>query len=192
MSTRNSLDQATPAAGDRAPSAIRQALSIPNQLTMFRLLVLPFILIAMIYRQHDTALWLFIAAGVTDAVDGLVARRFNQKTQLGAFLDPMADKLLLGVCCPSLDRCYSLVGCDPRAQPGPDHHGHRGGDDTRHADSRFLAKHFRQGQYRCPVLDDSSRRRTQRPARLVERRGCLRFDLGHDSDYFDQRSPLHG
>ena len=95
MSTRNSLDEATPAAGDRAPSAIRQALSIPNQLTMFRLLVLPFILIAMIYRQHDTALWLFVAAGVTDAVDGLVARRFNQKTRLGAFLDPMADKLLL-------------------------------------------------------------------------------------------------
>ncbi len=95
MSTRNSLDQAAPAAADPAPSAIRQALSIPNQLTMFRLLVLPFILIAMIYRRHETALWLFIAAGLTDVVDGLVARRFNQKTRLGAFLDPMADKLLL-------------------------------------------------------------------------------------------------
>ena len=95
MSTQNSLDQATRTAGDTAPSAIRQALSIPNQLTMFRMLVLPFILIAMIYQQHDTALWLFVAAGLTDAVDGLVARRFNQKTRLGAFLDPMADKLLL-------------------------------------------------------------------------------------------------
>ena len=95
MSTQNPLDQATPTVGEAPPSAIRQALSIPNQLTMVRMLVLPFILIAMIYRQHDTALWLFVAAGLTDAVDGLVARRFNQKTRLGAFLDPMADKLLL-------------------------------------------------------------------------------------------------
>ena len=95
MSTQNPLDQATRTVGEAPPSAIRQALSIPNQLTMVRMLVLPFILIAMIYRQHDTALWLFVAAGLTDAVDGLVARRFNQKTRLGAFLDPMADKLLL-------------------------------------------------------------------------------------------------
>lgn len=93
---QNSSDQATHATSDAAAaSAIRQALSIPNQLTLFRLLVLPFILITMIYKQHHTALWLFVAAGLTDAVDGLVARRFNQKTRLGAFLDPMADKLLL-------------------------------------------------------------------------------------------------
>jgi len=59
------------------------------------MIVLPFILIAMLYRQHDTALWLFVAAGATDAVDGMVARRFKQQTRLGGYLDPIADKFLL-------------------------------------------------------------------------------------------------
>lgn len=65
---------------------------------MFRMLVLPFILIAMIYEQHDMALWLFLAAAVSDAIDGIVARHFDQKTRLGEFLDPIADKLLLSSC----------------------------------------------------------------------------------------------
>ena len=76
-------------------ATLRQILSLPNQLTMLRLLLLPFILIAMIYRRHDTALALFLAAAATDVIDGTIARRFGQKTELGAYLDPLADKLLL-------------------------------------------------------------------------------------------------
>jgi len=60
--------------------------------------MLPFVLISMIYRRHDLAFWLFLAAAVTDGIDGLVARHFNQRTPLGEFLDPIADKLLLSSC----------------------------------------------------------------------------------------------
>ena len=79
----------------RSRSIIRQFLSVPNQLTVFRLLMLPFILIAMIYRWHDIALGLFLLAVITDVIDGIIARRLNQQTLLGAYLDPIADKLLL-------------------------------------------------------------------------------------------------
>ncbi len=66
-----------------------------NQVTLFRLLVIPVILIAILYGHHALALALFLVAGITDAIDGLVARKLNQKTVLGAYLDPIADKLLL-------------------------------------------------------------------------------------------------
>jgi len=62
---------------------------------MIRLLMLPFILIAMIYRRHDVALGLFLVAVITDVIDGIIARRLNQQTMLGEYLDPIADKLLL-------------------------------------------------------------------------------------------------
>ena len=84
-----------PAAAIERRTTLRQILSLPNQLTMFRLLLLPFILIAMIYGRHKTALALFLVAAATDVIDGTIARRFGQKTELGAYLDPLADKLLL-------------------------------------------------------------------------------------------------
>jgi cardiolipin synthase len=74
---------------------MRQLWNLANQLTLFRLLVVPLILIAMLYGRHGAALGLFLIAAVTDVIDGLVARRMNQKTPLGAYLDPIADKLLL-------------------------------------------------------------------------------------------------
>ncbi len=74
---------------------MRQLWNIANQLTLFRLLVIPVILIAMLYGHHALALALFVLAAVTDGVDGLVARRLNQQTAIGAYLDPIADKLLL-------------------------------------------------------------------------------------------------
>ena len=79
----------------RSRPVIRQFLSVPNQLTMIRLLLLPFILIAMIYRRHEMALGLFFVAVVTDVIDGIIARRLDQQTPLGEYLDPIADKLLL-------------------------------------------------------------------------------------------------
>ena len=90
-------------------ATLRQILSLPNQLTMLRLLLLPFILIAMVYRRHETALVLFLAAAATDVIDGTIARRFGQKTELGAYLDPLADKLLLS----SAFIAQALIGTIP-------------------------------------------------------------------------------
>lgn len=90
-------------------SMFRQILTLPNQLTMLRMLILPFILIAMIYHQHGTALMLFLVAVVTDVVDGRVARHFGQKTELGSYLDPLADKLLLS----SAFVVQALIGAIP-------------------------------------------------------------------------------
>ena len=73
----------------------KQVFSVPNQLTFLRLGFLPFFIIAIRYSRYDWALAILLAAGLSDGLDGLFARRLNQKTQLGTFLDPIADKLLL-------------------------------------------------------------------------------------------------
>lgn len=70
-------------------------LTLANQLTMLRLLLIPAFVIAVVYGRFGWALVAFVIAGLTDALDGLAARRANQKTSLGAWLDPAADKLLL-------------------------------------------------------------------------------------------------
>ena len=70
-------------------------LTVPNQLTFLRLAFLPFFIIAIKYENFRTALAIFMVAGLTDGLDGLLARELNQKTPLGAYLDPIADKLLL-------------------------------------------------------------------------------------------------
>jgi cardiolipin synthase len=62
---------------------------------MLRLLLIPAFVIAVVYGRFGWALAAFVIAGLTDALDGLAARRANQKTSLGAWLDPAADKLLL-------------------------------------------------------------------------------------------------
>ena len=70
-------------------------LTVPNQLTFLRLGFLPFFIISIHYRRYDVALAVHIIAALTDGLDGLLARSLNQKTALGAYLDPIADKLLL-------------------------------------------------------------------------------------------------
>ena len=70
-------------------------LTAANQLTLLRLFLIPVFVLFMLYGHIGWALVTFIVAGVTDALDGLVARRTGQPTTLGAWLDPMADKLLL-------------------------------------------------------------------------------------------------
>ncbi|HKS81457.1 MAG TPA: CDP-alcohol phosphatidyltransferase family protein [Candidatus Acidoferrales bacterium] len=70
-------------------------LTVPNQLTFLRLTFLPFFLIAIKYDRYELALGILIAAGISDGLDGLLARGLNQRTPLGAYLDPIADKLLL-------------------------------------------------------------------------------------------------
>jgi cardiolipin synthase len=70
-------------------------LTIANQLTLLRMLLIPAFVILVVYGHLGYALAVFVTAGVTDGLDGLIARRAGQKTTLGAWLDPMADKLLL-------------------------------------------------------------------------------------------------
>jgi cardiolipin synthase len=71
------------------------ALTFANQLTLLRVLLIPAFVILVVYGHMGWALTVFVTAGLTDALDGLIARRAGQKTSLGAWLDPMADKLLL-------------------------------------------------------------------------------------------------
>ena len=66
-----------------------------NQLTLLRMLLIPAFVILVVYGHLGWALVVFAVAGITDALDGLIARRSGQKSNLGAWLDPMADKLLL-------------------------------------------------------------------------------------------------
>ena len=70
-------------------------LTAANQLTLLRMLLIPPFAILLLYGYRGWALTTFLAAAVTDLFDGLIARKKGQKTTLGAWLDPMADKLLL-------------------------------------------------------------------------------------------------
>lgn len=70
-------------------------LTLANQLTILRIMLIPAFVLLVVYGQLGWALVTFLVAGITDALDGLIARRAGQRTSLGAWLDPMADKLLL-------------------------------------------------------------------------------------------------
>src|SRR5271163_3577556 len=67
----------------------------PNQLTFLRLCLVPFLVLAILDGHYGTAATLFFVAGITDGLDGLLARLLHQRTLLGQYLDPVADKLLL-------------------------------------------------------------------------------------------------
>jgi cardiolipin synthase (CMP-forming) len=75
--------------------AFSQILTAPNQLTLARLAFLPFVIIKIVEGHYGWALILFMLAGLSDGLDGLLARRLKQQTLLGQYLDPIADKLLL-------------------------------------------------------------------------------------------------
>ena len=70
-------------------------LNLPNFLTLIRILTIPFFLIALAYRRYWEALLIFGLGGFTDFLDGFAARWMKQETRLGAYLDPVADKLLV-------------------------------------------------------------------------------------------------
>jgi len=70
-------------------------LTVPNQLTILRIMLIPAFVLLVVYGYLGWALVTFLTAGITDGLDGLIARRAGQRTSLGAWLDPMADKLLL-------------------------------------------------------------------------------------------------
>ena len=72
-----------------------QLLTAPNQITLLRLIFIPFVIIMVLDGNWPWALGLLIAAGLSDALDGVLARALHQQTLLGQYLDPIADKLLL-------------------------------------------------------------------------------------------------
>ena len=74
---------------------LSQLLTAPNQLTLLRMMFVPFIVINLVASHYSLALTLFILAGFSDGLDGLLARTLKQQTVLGQYLDPIADKLLL-------------------------------------------------------------------------------------------------
>jgi len=70
-------------------------ITVPNLLTVFRMVLIPVFVSLVFYQRFILALVIFVLAGVTDGLDGLLARRFDQKSQLGTILDPIADKLMM-------------------------------------------------------------------------------------------------
>lgn len=70
-------------------------MTIPNLLSLLRMGLVPLFIIALVEGQPFRALLIFLAAGITDALDGFIARFFDQRSHLGTYLDPIADKLLL-------------------------------------------------------------------------------------------------
>ncbi len=86
------------AVAQRAAQEVRAALrpfTIPNGITLIRLALTPFLALAILGGNHRLALGIFVAAGISDALDGLVARLLGMRSLLGSYLDPIADKTLL-------------------------------------------------------------------------------------------------
>src|SRR5580700_11787 len=73
----------------------RRIFTVPNQITLLRLGFLPIFLTLIAYQRYRWALLVLVVAGLSDVIDGLLARKLNQRSSLGAYLDPIADKLLL-------------------------------------------------------------------------------------------------
>ncbi|MDD5562344.1 MAG: CDP-alcohol phosphatidyltransferase family protein [Thermoanaerobaculaceae bacterium] len=86
------------AVAQRAAQEVRAALrpfTIPNGITLIRLALTPFFVLAILEGNHRLALGIFVAAGISDALDGLIARLLGMRSLLGSYLDPIADKTLL-------------------------------------------------------------------------------------------------
>jgi cardiolipin synthase len=96
-SRRQSLGaELRPGPGTRGGAVkLSQLLTFPNQLTLLRMSFLPFIVIRLVDGHYGVALILFVLAGMSDGLDGLLARALKQQTVLGQYLDPIADKMLL-------------------------------------------------------------------------------------------------
>jgi cardiolipin synthase len=70
-------------------------LNLPNTVTVARIVLVPFVVWAITAGRYQLAFWLFVLAGISDAVDGFLAKRLGAQSELGAHLDPLADKALL-------------------------------------------------------------------------------------------------
>jgi cardiolipin synthase len=72
-------------------------LTLPNFITFMRMAMVPFVVLAISERNFGIALWILIVAGLTDAFDGYIARRMDMRSRIGAYLDPLADKMLITI-----------------------------------------------------------------------------------------------
>jgi cardiolipin synthase (CMP-forming) len=79
----------------RQSMLLRPELNLPNLITLARLLCVPFAIWLILAGSYGAAFWLFVGAGVSDALDGYIAKNYDRRTWLGALLDPIADKALL-------------------------------------------------------------------------------------------------
>jgi len=87
---------------------LSQIFTAPNQLTLLRMAFVPFIVIELVDGRYFWALVLFVVAGFSDGLDGLLARKLHQQTLLGQYLDPIADKLLLSTMFPVLSILHRI------------------------------------------------------------------------------------
>lgn len=83
-------------------------LTIPNLITLARILLTPLFIIFLIQGRYHHALLIFLLAGVSDLADGLIARTWQQKSNLGSYLDPLADKLLMAASFVTLSIYHSI------------------------------------------------------------------------------------
>ncbi len=97
----------------RALDALLRQLTVANQLTLLRLAAVPILALALLGGSPGTAFLIYVAAAVTDSLDGIAARRLGQQTTLGTFLDPAADKLMMLV-------AYVTLAMPDRPRPFPD------------------------------------------------------------------------
>lgn len=77
------------------PTGERVGLNLPNLISLGRLLLVPLAIWLILRGHYGIAFWVFVVAGVSDALDGFIAKHFDRRTRLGALLDPIADKALL-------------------------------------------------------------------------------------------------
>ncbi|MCU1303833.1 MAG: CDP-alcohol phosphatidyltransferase [Candidatus Sulfotelmatobacter sp.] len=87
---------------------LSQIFTAPNQLTLLRMIFVPFIVIQLVEGRYFWALILFVIAGFSDGLDGLLARKLHQQTLLGQYIDPIADKLLLSTMFPVLSILHKI------------------------------------------------------------------------------------
>ena len=72
-------------------------MNIPDTITILRILLVPVLALLLLHGNYGAAIWVLLGAGISDVLDGFIARRFNQRTYLGSVLDPLADKCLITV-----------------------------------------------------------------------------------------------
>ena len=94
-------------------------VTLPNVLTVFRMALIPVFVTLLVYQRFGWALFIFVVAGVTDGLDGLLARNLKQGSELGRILDPIADKLMLVTAFIALSQHNILPRPLPRHFPIP-------------------------------------------------------------------------
>jgi cardiolipin synthase (CMP-forming) len=96
-----------------------RVITLPNVLTVFRMALIPVFVTLLVYQRFGWALFIFVVAGVTDGLDGLLARNLKQGSELGRILDPIADKLMLVTAFIALSQHNILPRPLPRHFPIP-------------------------------------------------------------------------